>query len=202
MSSIYNLKPAFQNLLRPSSNWLAKQSITPNQVTVAAVLLSLFCGLLINFYPQAHRLWLLIPLVLLLRMILNAIDGMLAREHQMQSAFGTFLNELGDVLSDTFLYLPFALVPGIVPLLIISIVVLAIISEMTGVIAIQIGAKRRYDGPMGKSDRAFVFGMISLLVGFGIQASWVINLLLYAMLIMLILTIRNRINQALIEVQL
>ncbi|WP_131782475.1 CDP-alcohol phosphatidyltransferase family protein [Legionella gresilensis] len=201
MISIYNLKPAFQNLLRPASNWLARQNITPNQVTVAAILLSFFCGLLISFYPQAHGVWLLIPLALLLRMILNAIDGMLAREHQMQSALGTFLNELGDVLSDTFLYLPFALVTGIAPLLIISIVVLAIISEMAGVIAIQIGAKRRYDGPMGKSDRAFVFGVISLLFAFGIQASLLINIILGVMVLMLVLTIRNRINQALIEVQ-
>ena len=36
--------------------------------------------------------------------------------------------------------------------------------EMAGVVAVQIGAERRYDGPMGKSDRAFTFG---LLHGFG-----------------------------------
>jgi CDP-diacylglycerol--glycerol-3-phosphate 3-phosphatidyltransferase len=33
-------------------------------------------------------------------MALNAIDGMLAREHDMQSPLGAMLNELGDVLSD------------------------------------------------------------------------------------------------------
>ena len=40
------------------------------------------------------------------------------------------------------------------------IVVLTLVSEMTGVVAVQIGASRRYDGPMGKSDRAFVFEFI------------------------------------------
>jgi len=36
-------------------------------------------------------------------MALNAIDGMLAREHHMQSKLGAILNELGDVVSDTVL---------------------------------------------------------------------------------------------------
>ena len=56
-----------------------------------------------------------LPPVLLARMALNAVDGMLAREHAMQSALGAILNELGDVLSDTALYLPLAAAPGPAP---------------------------------------------------------------------------------------
>ena len=85
----------------------------------------------------------LIPLVLFLRMALNAIDGMLAREHHMASRLGAVLNELGDVISDTALYLPLALVPGVPAFWLVSAVVLAVISEMTGVVAVQIGAERR-----------------------------------------------------------
>lgn len=81
---------------------------------------------------------------------LNAIDGMLAREFGQQSKLGAILNELGDVVADTVLYLPLALVPGIYAPLIVGVVILSIISEMTGVIAIQIGAIRQYQGPMGK----------------------------------------------------
>ena len=65
------------------------------------------------------------------------------------------MNELSDVISDAGLYLPLALVPGFAPWLIVGIVVLSILTEMTGVIGVQIGASRRYDGPLGKSDRAF-----------------------------------------------
>ena len=50
----------------------------------------------------------LLPAVLFVRMALNAIDGMLAREHGQKSALGAFLNELCDVVSDAALYLPFA----------------------------------------------------------------------------------------------
>ena len=38
---------------------------------------------------------------------------MLAHEHGMESALGGILNELGDVVSDAALYLPFALIPGL-----------------------------------------------------------------------------------------
>jgi CDP-diacylglycerol--glycerol-3-phosphate 3-phosphatidyltransferase len=51
------------------------------------------------------------------------------------------------------------------PELIVAVVVLAVVTEMTGVVAVQIGASRRYDGPMGKSDRAFVFGALGLFAG-------------------------------------
>jgi CDP-diacylglycerol--glycerol-3-phosphate 3-phosphatidyltransferase len=42
-------------------------------------------------------------------MALNAIDGMLAREHGQASRLGAVLNELGDVVADAGLYLPLAL---------------------------------------------------------------------------------------------
>jgi CDP-diacylglycerol--glycerol-3-phosphate 3-phosphatidyltransferase len=74
---------------------------------------------------------------------------------------------------------------------------LAVISEMTGVLAIQIGAERRYDGPMGKSDRAFVFGLMSLLLGMGVPAGLWTNVVLIVMLVLLVLTIANRASRAL-----
>ena len=110
-------------------------------------------------------------------MALNAIDGMLAREHQMQTPLGAILNELGDVIADAGLYLPFALLPTAYPWLVVLVVLLATISEMTGVIAIQIGASRRYDGPLGKSDRAFFFGLIALLLGLGVPPGHWLNIL-------------------------
>ncbi len=117
-----------------------------------------------------HR-WVLflVPVVLFLRMALNAIDGMLAREHDMQSALGGLLNELGDVISDIALYVPFGLIAGISPVAVVATVVLAVLSEMTGVVAVQIGASRRYDGPMGKSDRAVAFGLLAVLLGCGLE---------------------------------
>src|SRR5262249_27273532 len=115
-----------------------------------------------------------LPGVLFLRMALNAIDGMLAREFAMKSNLGAVLNEVGDVVSDAALYLPFALVTGVSPHLVVAVTVLAVIGEMTGVVGVQIGASRRYDGPLGKSDRAFAFGLLALLLGCGApRGEWV-----------------------------
>jgi CDP-diacylglycerol--glycerol-3-phosphate 3-phosphatidyltransferase len=199
MPSIYALKSRFQNLLRPAVNGLARIGITANQITVTALLLSLGAGCLIA-WAHGGRMLLLLPIVLLVRMALNAMDGMLAREHNQVSALGAILNELGDVISDVGLYLPLAMVPGFDPRLAVAVVILSMLTEMAGVIAIQIGASRRYDGPLGKSDRAFIFGMIGLLLGFGARIERAIPYVLVAMIVLLLLTIVNRARHALKQV--
>jgi len=199
MPTIYNLKPAFQNLLRPMVSACAQAGITANQVTIAATLLSMFTGIFIALNTHVTWPFLLLPLVLFIRMALNAMDGMLAREHGMQSPLGGFLNELGDVVSDFFLYIPFAWVAGISPILLLSLIFLALLSEMTGIVAIQIGASRRYDGPMGKSDRAFVFGALGLMLGLGVPVLLWVNICLAVVILLLLFTIKNRMQQALAE---
>lgn len=199
MASVYELKSRFQDLLRPLVSRLAKAGITANQVTMAAILLSLAAGAAIAAWPVHPLPLILLPVILFLRMALNAVDGMLAREHGQKSRLGAILNELGDVVSDTAIYLPFALLPGISPVAVILFCLLAVVSEMTGVVAIQIGASRRYDGPMGKSDRAALMGTLALLVGLGVVgpvfADWVIGLAA----LLVALTILNRARKALAE---
>ena len=180
---------------------LAARGVRPNQITLAALMLSLAIGTL-TALAAPHWRWpfLAVPAVLFVRMALNAADGMLAREHGMQTPEGAILNELGDVLSDAALYLPFALIPGVWGSLVVIAVVLAVVSEMTGVAAVQIGAQRRYDGPMGKSDRAVVFGLIGLLLGLGFNLDLLANIVFAGMLPLLGLTIKNRARQALQEI--
>jgi CDP-diacylglycerol--glycerol-3-phosphate 3-phosphatidyltransferase len=199
--TIYQLKPAFQNLLRPLCRALANRGVTANQVTLTALVLSLITGAAIWLSAGARWALYLLPIVLFLRMALNAVDGMLAREHDMKSDLGAILNELGDVISDTVLYLPLAVVPGLNPTLMVLTVILAIISEMTGVLGLLVGAERRYDGPMGKSDRAFVFGLLALLLAAGVSLGIWLNAVLVAVFLLLLLTIFNRANRALREVE-
>ncbi len=200
MASIYGLKPAFQNLLRPIVRALARGGVTANQVTLFALALSLATGAAIAWW-RTPRVLLLLPAVLLLRMALNAMDGMLAREHNQKTPLGAILNELGDVIADAGLYAPLALVLDFAPWLVFLVVLLAILSEMTGVIAVQIGASRRYDGPMGKSDRAFLFGLMGLLLGLHIPIARWIPYVLAAMAILIVLTIVNRARNALRELR-
>ena len=199
MPSIYDLKSRFVAILRPVARKLAAAGVSANQVTLAAALLSCGYGALLAWRPDLLALWLLLPVFLFLRMALNAIDGILAREHGMKSPLGAILNELGDVVSDTALYLPFALLPEANAIWAVLAVILAAISEMAGVVAIQIGAPRRYDGPMGKSDRAFTYGCLGLLVGIGYHMGYWFDVTMIIVVVMLLITIANRCRAALRE---
>ena len=199
MPSIYQLKPRFQNLLRPGVQRLYARGVTANQVTLAAAAVSVLLGALLAWLPQHTWLFALIPLWMLLRMALNAVDGMLAREFGQQSKLGAYLNELSDVVADSALYLPFALLAGVSPVLVVLVVLCATFSEYAGVMGPLAGASRRYDGPMGKSDRAFAFGVLGTGVAFGLlNGSW-INGLLLVILALSLYTLYNRVRQGLAE---
>jgi CDP-diacylglycerol--glycerol-3-phosphate 3-phosphatidyltransferase len=201
MISIYELKPKFQNLLRPLVRKLAKIGITANQVTIFAMLLSLATGLIVYVFSPNPLILIIVPIVLFVRMALNAIDGMLAREHQMKSALGNYLNELGDVISDAAIYIPFAFLSHVSSPLVLTVVFLAVLSEMTGVMGAVVGASRRYDGPMGKSDRAFVFGVLAILFACGVSPGMWTSILFVLIILLTLLNIIFRISRALKEVK-
>ncbi len=197
--SVYDLKPKFQNLLRPACKGMAKTGVSANQVTLLALALSFLTGGLIIGFKGARWTLLVVPVALFVRMALNAIDGMLAREHDMKTPLGAVLNEVGDVVSDAAIYLPYVMITGMPQAMIAVMVVLAVISEMTGVVAVQIGASRRYDGPMGKSDRAFILGALALVLGLGVPAGPWLHLVMAVINGLLLLTILNRAKRALEE---
>jgi CDP-diacylglycerol---glycerol-3-phosphate 3-phosphatidyltransferase len=197
MFSIYGFKPRFQALLRPVAASLARAGVTANHVTLTAVALSIGYGAAITATHGATALLLGLPLVLLLRMALNAIDGMVAREFGQKSDLGLVLNELGDVVSDAALYLPFALISGFDPALVVTLVVFAVLTEFTGLLAIPLARPRNYAGPFGKSDRAAFFGALAMLVGFGVLPALWLDVILAAGVLLSLLTIVNRARGAL-----
>lgn len=207
MPSIYQLKPAFQNLLRPLVKQLYYKGVTANQVTVLAMLISvaLAAYLLLHENIAPYLIWLFIPLWMLVRMGFNAIDGMLAREFNQQTMLGAYLNELCDVISDTVLYGCFIAFGFIEPILLVAVIFMAILSEYAGVMAPLISQARRYDGPMGKSDRAFCFSLLALWIVLASKLNSIIseqilhsvaNGLLGIMALLLMLTISNRVRHA------
>jgi len=197
--SIYALKPRFQALLRPLAVQLARSGVTANEVTIAAAVVSIAVGAFVAWHAPDRTPFLLIPLWMFVRMALNALDGMLAREFGQQTRLGAFLNELGDVVSDAALYLPFAWLPPFSATWVAAVVVLATITEFAGAMGPMVGASRRYDGPFGKSDRAFVFGALGLWIGLGGPLPEWTTLLFPLFVVLLLATIVNRVHNALIE---
>lgn len=197
--SIYELKPRFQALLRPLVVGLHARGVTANQVTLSACAVSVAIGLWLYLAATSLAAFALIPAWMFLRMAFNAIDGMLAREHHQQSRLGAFLNELTDVVSDAALYLPFALVQPFSPAWVGTVIVLAGLSEFAGALGPTVGASRRYDGPLGKSDRAFVFGALGLYVALGGPLPGWTALLMPLLALLVAWTVVNRVRRALAE---
>ena len=197
--SIYALKPKFQSLLRPIVQKLASSGYTANQVTLFAFILSILTGifLCITSVQQQFIFLLILPLWMFIRMALNAIDGMLAREHHQQTALGGYLNELTDVVADGFLFLPFYWALNSMSWLIWVVIILSILTEFAGVLGQVHGNSRRYDGPMGKSDRAFVFGAFAILLVIFKDFTHYIHYCVLVMIILLLYTLYNRINNGL-----
>nr|WP_314170443.1 CDP-alcohol phosphatidyltransferase family protein [uncultured Aggregatibacter sp.] len=198
--SIYDLKPKFQNLLRPLVIKLEQRGVTANQVTLTACAISVILGLILTALSGYHWLFILIPIWLFVRMALNAIDGMLAREFNQKSRLGGYLNEITDVVSDAALYLPFAFISPFDALQIGLIIWLSALTEFCGVLGQVQGKTRRYDGPLGKSDRAFLFGVLGLVYVFVPTLPDFLYWLLWIVIILLIATCVKRVKSGLAEV--
>lgn len=193
--TIYDLKPAFQNLLRPIVRFFNKAGVTPNQVTLMTCLLSIFYSVAI--YKELHHLFIMfLPLFFFVRMALNAIDGMLAKEHDMMTHRGAMLNEITDVVSDTFLYLSLSVFSVIDNQNIVFFSFIAIFTEVSGLSSLHIGSGRRFDGPFGKSDRAFFISVLALLITFTSIEKQIYDYLFYVSFVLLGMTVVNRMNKA------
>jgi CDP-diacylglycerol--glycerol-3-phosphate 3-phosphatidyltransferase len=201
MTSIYDLKPAFQTRLRPLVAVLARAGATPNAVTVVALAMSVAAGAAIATHPTSRWPLALLPAILFVRMALNALDGMMARELGLSSTLGAALNEAGDVISDVAIYAPFARIAPLSPAAVSVAVMLTVLTEVVGMAPVTLAGARRYDGPMGKSDRAVAFSLVAIaLVAGGRVAAWSPAILL-GVIVLLAVTVLNRATHALREVR-
>jgi CDP-diacylglycerol--glycerol-3-phosphate 3-phosphatidyltransferase len=139
-----------------------KWGVSPNLLTLLGILLSLAMGIYALYGDRTIGM-ILMPIVLLLRMTLNALDGMMARQYNLQSKMGALLNEIGDVVSDIVLYYPLYVLFAMDQIWVMCFLLLSVLNEFAGLLGQALGGARRYDGPMGKSDRALVMGVLSLL---------------------------------------
>jgi CDP-diacylglycerol--glycerol-3-phosphate 3-phosphatidyltransferase len=194
-ATIYALKSTFQGVLRPLVRRLFALGVTANQVTLAACLVSLAVGALLVHAPT--RWFAAVPVWMFVRMALNAVDGMLAREFGQKSVMGGYLNELTDVVSDATLYLPFAFVRPFGWESVGAVIFLAALTEMAGVLGAVSAATRRYDGPMGKSDRAFVFSLLAIwIAAAGSLPPWSVWIM-WTIAALCVLTVANRVRAGL-----
>jgi CDP-diacylglycerol---glycerol-3-phosphate 3-phosphatidyltransferase len=199
MATLYSIKPAFQNLLRPLAAGLVRLGATANMVTLGAAFMSIAAGIVIARFHEYRPVFWLLPLALFVRMALNAIDGMMAREFGQKSTLGMYLNELTDAVSDAALILPFALLPQFPAWGVILFVLIAVLTEYAGALGVMAGGARRYDGPFGKSDRALALGIIAALLALGVTFDGWGRFVFPVMALFSALTVVNRVRNGVRE---
>jgi CDP-diacylglycerol--glycerol-3-phosphate 3-phosphatidyltransferase len=180
---------------------LARAGATPNAVTVVALAMSVAAGAAIATHPTSRWPLAILPAILFVRMALNALDGMMARELGLSSTLGAALNEAGDVISDVAVYAPFVQIAPLSPAAVSVAVMLTVLTEVVGMAPVRLAGTRRYDGPMGKSDRAVAFSLIAIAITAGGRVVAWSPAILAGVIVLLVLTVLNRSTHALREVR-
>ena len=194
--SIYKIKPKFQKLLIPILKLLRGLRISPNAITIFSIILSFALSYFFWNNSDNSLYLLIVAFGLFLRMMLNALDGMMARIYNLQSKLGEILNEVGDIVSDVAIYFPLILFESLRIEIAIIFILLTIINEFCGLMAKVISRKRRYDGPMGKSDRAFLIGIICIVYYFTNGLNPYINYIIGGSSILMILSSYIRLTKS------
>ena len=165
MYSFYTFKPYLQRAFR----WIAGEWMTPNQATYAGIAVAACAGFFLYLGLQVNpRFFLAQPLWLMLRLVFNILDGVLAREKGLADRRGEVLNELSGVGGDCLNYLPVALfAPApVVRAQVFLILIAALLAELTAVLGKLATGTRRDEGPLGgKLDRGIWFGVGATIVG-------------------------------------
>lgn len=90
----------FTNEISLFVTWvLCKTPVTPNQVTIASIICALICGI---FYASGMFIW--GSLFLFLSHMLDCTDGNLARAKETFSAFGRWLDFIGNRTGEVFIF--------------------------------------------------------------------------------------------------
>ena len=194
------LKTRLQKILYPVAKILFDDGVRAIHVTLCAGLISIAVGVLVAAFAWYPWMFLLIPAWLLIRMLFNAVESVLAGEFGQQSKLSTCARELSVVVTETALYLPFSVVPKVSLLLVLLVTLLAIFSEFAGLLGPAIKASRRRDGPLGCDIRMLCFAVFGIGIGSGHVLTAPINIAMAVMAILLLVTIFNRIKRAVAEV--
>ncbi|MDR6758256.1 phosphatidylglycerophosphate synthase [Mycoplana sp. BE70] len=156
------------------ARWLAKRSITPNQISQASMVAAALAGL--SFWIGGlsegvnHTVLLLAAaLFCQLRLLCNLFDGMVAVEGGKGEADGPFWNEFPDRVADT-LILVGAGYGASTPALGWAAAALAILTAYVRELGRATGAAADFSGPMAKQHRMAV--MTAAAVISALAATW------------------------------
>lgn len=156
---LYRTKPAAQRLVSPLVDWCVERGVSADAVTLAAIPVAALGGACLALSDELPALLLAVPVLAAVRLVLNLIDGQVARRTGSTHAWGEVLNELGDRVADVLFIGGLAFVSAVEPLLALGAVIAALLASYAGVVARATGAPRQYGGVMSKPGRMIVLAV-------------------------------------------
>lgn len=167
---LYALKPWFGRLLSPLSDELARRGVAPALLTALAVgVAALMAAALLAAPTRPVWLW-VVALGAVGRLVLNALDGDVARRQGRSSRWGEVENELGDRLADLLVFGALAVGPFGPAGWGLAALALALLVGFVGVLGQATVGYRPHQGPAGKPDRMLALALAAVAVALG--APW------------------------------
>lgn len=167
---IYTTKSKWQRALQPIVDFSVARRIHPNTFTYGALALSLIAGLAL-YFADTNKNWLwLVPPCVLIRLLLNLMDGQVARALKLADDWGEVKNEFGDRIADALIFTAIGLSGYAETGWALVALTLILLVSYLGILGKALGSQRVYGGLFGKGDR-----MISLAI-FTLYPAWSGNL--------------------------
>lgn len=159
----YRLKFRFHNLCNPYLKYV--MGIHPDILSYLAVFVTLGTGFCFYFSSERPSLLILAIILIFLRMILNALDGMIATARGNLRLKGEIINALPDRYSDIFMMLGITFSQTCNTKIGAIATVLVLLVSYTGMLGKAIGMEWQHQGPLGKVER-FTFILIAAFLQF------------------------------------
>ena len=159
---IYATKSKWQKGLEPIVTFCVRHRIHPDLFTYGALALSLAVGLVLAT-AGSNQAWLwLVPPSLILRLLLNLLDGLVARGLGVADAMGEVKNEFGDRIADAAIFLGICSGGYADPRLAALAIVLILCISYLGILGKVVAGARVYGGVFGKGDRMITLAAFTI----------------------------------------
>lgn len=169
---LYRSKTAIARGLQPVVERLAALGVSPDAVTLAAIPVGLVAAGLLLVSPAAPIALLGVPLLAAIRLVLNLLDGALARETGRIHPRGELYNELGDRLADIAFLAPVAFLPGADATTVLLGVAGALFASFAGIVPRAAGGERIYRGILSKPGRMILVAVFAVAAFIAGPAAW------------------------------
>jgi CDP-diacylglycerol--glycerol-3-phosphate 3-phosphatidyltransferase len=159
---IYTTKSKWQKALSPVVEFCIERRIHPDVFTYSALALSGIAGSAF-WIAGSNHLWLwLVPPCVLLRLLLNLMDGQVARALALADTWGEVKNEFGDRVADTAIFLGLGFSCYADARLVALVLAVILMTSYLGVLSKALGGPRVYGGIFGKGDRMISLALFTL----------------------------------------